>query len=177
MTVSSVSPSLDLSLQVCVCVCVCCALLTMHSFLNKNSADVGTCDQSLDPDNENQYVVWGVGGLGVTAFRHFLRAQSEATYIWTMHLFYLSIKSLLGFLICYIFIHQMLHFLLMHHMYDSYYMRPCISPPPPPQDQMALFIWVVTLLMSVGTPSPLVQHVPLLRHRGLWLWRIPRSEL
>ena len=36
------------------------------------------CDLALDPDNENQYIVWGVGGLGETAFRHFTRAQSKA---------------------------------------------------------------------------------------------------
>ena len=39
-------------------------------------ADVGTCDQPLDPDNTALYIVWGVGGLGSTAFRHFLRAQA-----------------------------------------------------------------------------------------------------
>ena len=36
------------------------------------------CDLALDPDNENQYIVWGIGGLGETAFRHFTRAQSKA---------------------------------------------------------------------------------------------------
>ena len=35
------------------------------------------CDKVIDPDNENQYIVWGVGGLGDTAFRHFVRAESE----------------------------------------------------------------------------------------------------
>ena len=38
------------------------------------------CDRELDPDNENQYVVWGVGGLGETAFRHFLRAQGNLSH-------------------------------------------------------------------------------------------------
>ena len=36
------------------------------------------CDLALDPDNENQYIAWGIGGLGETAFRHFTRAQSKA---------------------------------------------------------------------------------------------------
>ena len=31
----------------------------------------------LDPDNEQQYIVWGIGGLGETAFRHFTRAQGK----------------------------------------------------------------------------------------------------
>ena len=35
------------------------------------------CDRDINPDNENQYIVWGVGGLGDTAFRHFVRAESE----------------------------------------------------------------------------------------------------
>jgi hypothetical protein len=34
------------------------------------------CDQDINPDNENQYIVWGVGGLGDTAFRHFVRAEN-----------------------------------------------------------------------------------------------------
>ncbi|XP_064398268.1 protein Skeletor, isoforms B/C-like isoform X4 [Halichondria panicea] len=38
--------------------------------------DVGVCDRPLDPDNTQLYIVWGVGGLGSTAFRHFLRAQA-----------------------------------------------------------------------------------------------------
>ncbi len=35
------------------------------------------CDSDIDPSNTEQYVVWGVGGLGETAFKHFLRASSE----------------------------------------------------------------------------------------------------
>ena len=34
-----------------------------------------TCDTNIDPDNENQYIVWAVGSLGETAFKHFLRAE------------------------------------------------------------------------------------------------------
>ena len=37
---------------------------------------MGVCDRPLDPDNTQLYIVWGVGGLGSTAFRHFLRAQA-----------------------------------------------------------------------------------------------------
>ena len=38
------------------------------------------CDLELDPNNTNQYIVWGVGGLGETAFRHFERAQSNISH-------------------------------------------------------------------------------------------------
>ncbi len=35
------------------------------------------CDQAIDPNNKDQYIVWGVGGLGETAFQHFKRASRE----------------------------------------------------------------------------------------------------
>ena len=34
------------------------------------------CDLALDPD-EDQFIVWGVGGLGETAFKHFIRANGN----------------------------------------------------------------------------------------------------
>lgn len=40
-------------------------------------ADLGTCDRALNPNNTEQYIVWGVGGIGATAFRHFIRAQAS----------------------------------------------------------------------------------------------------
>jgi hypothetical protein len=40
-------------------------------------ADNGTCDRPIDPTNQNQYVVWGVGSLGATAFQHHTRATGE----------------------------------------------------------------------------------------------------
>ena len=40
-----------------------------------SSADT-TCDRDIDPTNEDQYIVWAVGGLGESAFKHFLRASS-----------------------------------------------------------------------------------------------------
>ena len=61
----------------------------------------------------------------------------------------------------------------IHHWHHSYYIQPYTSP----QERMALSTWAAPLSMSVGAPSLLVQHVPHLRHRGLWLWRIPHSEL
>ena len=36
-----------------------------------------TCDTSIDPTNSNQYIVWAIGGLGETAFRHFIRANGK----------------------------------------------------------------------------------------------------
>ena len=38
-------------------------------------ADSGTCDRPIDPTNQNQYIVWGIGSLGATAFQHHTRAQ------------------------------------------------------------------------------------------------------
>ena len=38
------------------------------------------CDLPLDPDNEDQYIVWGVGGLGETAFQHFIRANRKENH-------------------------------------------------------------------------------------------------
>ena len=40
-------------------------------------ADDSTCDIPIDPLNMEQYIVWGVGGLGETAFQHFKRASGE----------------------------------------------------------------------------------------------------
>lgn len=41
-------------------------------------ADDSTCDLPIDPSNEEQYIVWGVGGVGETAFKHFERANGES---------------------------------------------------------------------------------------------------
>ena len=35
------------------------------------------CDRVIDPENMKQYIAWGVGGLGETAFRHFVNAKSK----------------------------------------------------------------------------------------------------
>ena len=40
------------------------------------AADNGTCDRPIDPTNQNQYIVWGIGSLGATAFQHHTRATS-----------------------------------------------------------------------------------------------------
>lgn len=37
-------------------------------------ADSGSCDRPIDPTNQNQYIVWGIGSLGATAFQHHTRA-------------------------------------------------------------------------------------------------------
>ena len=41
------------------------------------AADSGTCDRPIDPANQNQYIVWGIGSLGATAFQHHTRATCE----------------------------------------------------------------------------------------------------
>ena len=41
------------------------------------TADSGTCDRPIDPTNQNQYIVWGIGSLGATAFQHHTRATGE----------------------------------------------------------------------------------------------------
>ena len=43
-------------------------------FLN---LDDSTCDLPLNPNNTQQYIVWGIGGLGETAFKHFSRAEGK----------------------------------------------------------------------------------------------------
>ena len=42
-------------------------------------ADSGSCDRPIDPTNQNQYIVWGIGSLGETAFQHHTRASSKQT--------------------------------------------------------------------------------------------------
>ena len=39
--------------------------------------DNGTCDRLIVPSNQNQYIVWGIGSLGETAFQHHTRAASK----------------------------------------------------------------------------------------------------
>ena len=43
--------------------------------------DDADCDLPIDPTNEEQYIVWGVGPLGETAFRHFSRSGSKSTLV------------------------------------------------------------------------------------------------
>ena len=61
-------------------------LLSLHYcgvWCNVTCAGDDECDLPLDPDNEDQYIVWGVGGLGETAFRHFIRAQCKHIHTHT----------------------------------------------------------------------------------------------
>ena len=72
---NSVSRSQNLSIQVYNNSCdhYTCELnaLTLHV------ADSGSCDRPIDPTNQNQYIVWGIGSLGVTAFQHHTRAAGR----------------------------------------------------------------------------------------------------
>ena len=67
LSFSLLSLSLSCSAQVSI---TCCTTILVTS----NAED--ECDLALDPD-EDQYIVWGVGGLGETAFQHFKRATSN----------------------------------------------------------------------------------------------------
>ena len=48
---------------------------TLLPYLSLSAADT-TCDSTMNPSLD-QYIVWGVGGLGETAFKHFIRANCE----------------------------------------------------------------------------------------------------
>ena len=48
-----------------------------HNYIPLISLADSTCDITIDPNNTNQYIVWGVGGLGETAFKHFIRADGR----------------------------------------------------------------------------------------------------
>ena len=48
---------------------------TLLPYLSLSAADT-TCDSTMVP-TQDQYIVWGVGGLGETAFKHFIRAECE----------------------------------------------------------------------------------------------------
>ena len=51
-----------------------------------HTADSGTCDRPIDPTNQNQYIVWGIGSLGETAFQHHTRATGEQCYTSCAHI-------------------------------------------------------------------------------------------
>ena len=46
-------------------------------------ADSGSCDRPIDPTNQNQYIVWGIGSLGETAFQHHTRATGTSMHNYT----------------------------------------------------------------------------------------------
>ena len=59
----------DIALSQCIFICV----------LASCTADNGTCDRPIDPTNQNQHIVWGIGSLGATAFQHHTRAQGMSS--------------------------------------------------------------------------------------------------
>ena len=59
----------------CVYVCMYVCVYVHNIYFNIDDDD---CDISFDPDNANQYIVWGIGGLEETAFRHFVRSGSKS---------------------------------------------------------------------------------------------------
>lgn len=70
LSLSLFSPSLSCSPQVIKQSITICTTILVISHAEDE------CDLTLDPDKD-QYIVWGVGGLGETAFRHFKRATSN----------------------------------------------------------------------------------------------------
>ena len=55
-------------------------LLSIHLSLSFLVAD-NDCDIPIDPDNTEQYIVWAIGGLEETAFRHFTRSGFDTAPI------------------------------------------------------------------------------------------------
>lgn len=49
--------------------------------LNFLYLDDSTCDINIDPTNSNQFIVWAIGGLGRTAFKHFINAKCKFFFI------------------------------------------------------------------------------------------------
>ena len=39
------------------------------------------CDIPIDPDNQETYIVWGVGGMDETALKHFERSDCKFNLI------------------------------------------------------------------------------------------------
>ena len=62
----------------------------MYMYVHTCTAD-SDCDQDFDPDNEEQFIVWAIGGLGETAFIHFERADRKlmphycVVLVWLNH--------------------------------------------------------------------------------------------
>ncbi len=61
-----------------------CDYFCLHNFFFVKMSDVmflgdSTCDLAIDPDSL-VYVVWAVGPLGDTAFRHARRADRKPAY-------------------------------------------------------------------------------------------------
>ena len=46
--------------------------LAQHTYMYTGDS---TCDLIISPDNENQYILWAIGGLEQTAFKHFIRTE------------------------------------------------------------------------------------------------------
>jgi hypothetical protein len=51
-------------------------LLVQSTVSMETKGDTG-CDQVINPNLMNQYIVWANGGLGETAFIHFTRSDRE----------------------------------------------------------------------------------------------------
>lgn len=45
--------------------------------MTRNVLGDTVCDIAIDLNNTEQYVIWGVGGVGETAFKHFVRGSGN----------------------------------------------------------------------------------------------------
>lgn len=64
-------------------------------YFPKFSAADTTCDNTLDPDTP-QFIVWAVGGVGATAFKHFNRASSK----WAIAFYHNHSSSCQHYIFC-----------------------------------------------------------------------------
>ena len=58
-------------------------MLFLNSIVLFSLAD-SVCDIEFNANSLDRYIVWAIGGLGETAFRHFIRADSELSSVFLL---------------------------------------------------------------------------------------------
>ena len=69
----------------CVCVCIMIDVRNIEHMYNNYYVIIyitDTCDRAFNL-NEAQYIVWAVGGIEESAFKHFTRAERENYIMYT----------------------------------------------------------------------------------------------
>ena len=51
------------------------------------------CDIDFDISNQDQYIVWAIGGLGETAFVHFVRSDRKSFFITFFWFFFCDVSG------------------------------------------------------------------------------------